>query len=225
MTEAPFEIKTVKELYRILALQSSVTHQASAELDEIVTDITTAANHKDEEYLATEAMKREVALIGRYALQPTLTEYKKSTTAQSAFKPGASYAVALLVGEVILGHIRGIADIFPKVHRNLLMVMLHEFQKERSQDSDLVDTFVRVLHVDAPTTGRQTAPQLYRLLRPLAEAFLLVASRYDLIENEDDAWKLTELGFRVMLHLVDIQRFIETIVEAHKRLQGAGCKL
>jgi len=42
------------------------------------------------------------------------------------------------------------------------------------------------------------------MLTPLADALLLVGNLCGLIDQEEDGCKPTELGYRLMVHLVDI---------------------
>lgn len=72
--------------------------------------------------------------------------------------------------------------------------------------------------------GAVTEEERTRLLRamllPLAETMLLVCGQYGLIENPDNqGWVITNLGQRVVAHLFDAYRFIDSVVAAHTRLQ------
>ena len=115
---------------------------------------------------------------------------------------------------------------FVDAHRLLLMVMLAEFDKPASDDIDLVQTFSRAIKVtlDEKKTGDLPPAERQRLLRGMlskvAEAMVLVCSQYRMIENiNDEGWVLTDLGQRVMVHMFDAQRFIESVADAHKRFQ------
>lgn len=221
-----FGIRTIKELHHLLQVQRSVTRQASMALDEIFQGLQSPATDNDDEYLARLTMERECQLLEKYARLPTLTELEKHPQLMTAMHPGATFGVAAVVGEVILTHIRTMANVFVNAHRLLLMVMLAEFDKPTSDDIDLVQTFMRSIHVelDAKQTGELTEGERQRLLRgmlsKLAEAMVLVCNHYRLIENVNaEGWVLTPLGERTMFHLFDAQRFIDAVADAHRRFQ------
>lgn len=220
-----FEIRTVNELHHILNLQRSVTRQATLALDEIVKGVSTPSNQEDEEYLGRITMERECLLLEKYARLPTLTEHERNPSLKTMTHTGATFGVAAIVGEVILSHIRTIANKFPNAHRMLLMVMLAEFDKPVSEDIDLVDTFVRSMKVEltetlAVITEEERKRLLRAMLHPVAEAMVLVCKQYKLLAHEEEGWVITPIGQRVMMHLFDAQRFIDSVADAHKRLQS-----
>lgn len=221
-----FEINTINELQYILGLQRSVTRQATLALDEIIKGVATDENKDDEEYISRITMQRETELLEKYARLPTLTELDRNPMLRNIAQSGATFGVAAIVGEVILAHLRVMVNVFPHAHRMLLMVMLAEFDKPVSEDIDLVDTFVRSMKVElSESVGVITEEERRRLLRAMlrkvAEAMVLVCNQYRLIENiRDEGWILTSLGQRVMAHLFDAQRFIDSVADAHRRLQS-----
>lgn len=221
-----FEIHTIKELHHILQVQRSITRQASMALDEIIQGVQSPATDQDEEYLARITMERERQLLEKYARLPTLTELDREPKLATAMHSGATFGVAAVVGEVILSHIRVMAPVFIAAHRLLLMVMLAEFDKPASDDINLVQTFSRSIkaQLDEKATGPLTEAERRRLfesmLSKVAEAMVLVTSKYGLIENvNNEGWVLTGMGQRVMMHLFDAQRFIDSVAEAHRRFQ------
>lgn len=221
-----FAIRTIDELNHLLSQQRSMSRQMTLELDDIVRGVWTPANQDDEEYLAQTTMRRERELLRKYAVLPTLTEHERSPALRGAMQPGATFAVAAIVGEVILAHVRTNSDVFPRAHRMLLMVMLHEFDKPVSEDGDLVDTFVRSMRVDLTEEMQSLSPEerrrlLHAMLQPLAEAMIVVGEQFGLIEDvSEQGWVLTDMGQRVMLHLFDAQRFLESVADAHRRFQN-----
>jgi hypothetical protein len=221
-----FEIRTINELHHLLQVQRLVTRQASMALDEIFQDVQSPATETDETYLAQITMERECQLLEKYARQPSLTEMERDPQLVNSFHPGATFGVASVVGEVILSHIRTMAPMFANAHRLLLMVMLSEFDKPTSDDIDLVQTFSRSIRVqlDEKQTGDLSPSERQRLLHgmlsKLAEAMVLVSNQYKLIENvNNEGWVLTPIGYRVMVHLFDAQRFIDSVADAHRRFQ------
>ncbi len=221
-----FAINTINELQYILHLQRSISRQATLALDEIFQGIVTEENWDDEEYLARITMQRESELLEKYARLPTLTELDNNPMLKTVTHSGATFGVAAIVGEVIMSRLRVIANVFPTAHRMLLMVMLAEFDKPASEDIDLVETFYRSMKVELnESVGVITEEERRRLLRSmlfsLAQAMVLVCEQYRMIANvNDEGWILTPLGQRVMVHLFDAQRFIESVLDAHHRLQS-----
>lgn len=224
----PLEIGNIQEMRHFLTLQQSTTRQATMELDELIRNVCTPDNEHDDEYLARVIMEKERDLLQQYACLPTLIEHAASAQLRAAMQPGATFAVAAIVGEVLLSHVRTLTNAFARVHRMLFMLMLSTLAKPQADEVDLTETFIRVMHVDlradvAPVSERERHKVLYRLVRPVAEAMVAVALQYGLIEESGDnacqAYQVTSLGERVMVHLFAAQRFLTAVGDAHAKLQ------
>lgn len=60
-----------------------------------------------------------------------------------------------------------------------------------------------------------------RLLYQLAEKLLLASAQYNIVSQVPQGFAITETGRNVLRHLVDADVFLNELVEAHKRFQGA----
>jgi hypothetical protein len=217
-------IRTVEDLHKSILLQRSVTRKVTQELDDIIKKVVTEENKDDDEYLARMFMEHEVQLLTLYATRPTLIEYERSPSLSGVMEAGATFGVTAIVGDVLLANVRILADVFPKAHRSLLLILLDEISKPSSEDVDLVETMMRSMRIELATNPDPDEHQrlVRAMLTPLAKALLTVMLKYNLLaqpNGEDEGYIVTALGQRVLLHLFAAQKFVEAVTEAHHRLQ------
>jgi hypothetical protein len=221
-------IHSVNELNQALSRQRALTRQALIELDAISERLLPRSlNHASE--LEMEAAwlgfkREEVRLLAYYAGLPTLTEFERTPGLSGLAKPGGTFGLAALVGEVVLSIILSIEPRFARVHRLVMMLLLKELDSPTPATEDLVDTVLRFMRIelkDATLSESDRQALLRGLVRPLIDAMLMATEEYKMVESPDhQGYILTHLGQRTMLHMFDSQRFIETISEAHARLQN-----
>jgi len=221
-------INTVSELNSALSSQRTATRQALLELDAVHGQLfSIESEEKDEMRVARILLDKEVRLLERYSSRPSLREFQLPYM-QGFAKEGGTFGTVAIVGEVILQNICAIESRFARVHRFILMLILREIDDPSAEVVDLIDVVLRFMRIELkqeldtlPEPERQRL--LRGLMRPLVEATILVLQQYRIVESPDNqGWRLTAMGRRVMLHLFDAQKFIEHIAETHLRLQQAG---
>jgi hypothetical protein len=219
------EMRTVEDLHRAIQLQRTVSRNVTQEIDELIKGVSTEENQHDDEYHARIMMQREQELLIKYAHKPTLIEHERFPALRLGEPAGATFGVATVMGEVMLANVRALTPVFPRAHRTLFFVMLNEISKPNSDDGDLIDTFMRAMTIelkdqDWSVTEQERKRLLRAMITPLAEAMVMVALQYGMIDQvRDGGYVITSVGARVLLHLFSAQKFIEAISEAHTRLQ------
>lgn len=226
---AIINIYTVEDLKKILLRQKLCTRQAAEELALIASDESLQAVEEEPEAKQKEKVlaiiQGEACLLEKYAKYPTMTEFNiMPNTADLAIKWGATFGVALLIGELVLEQVKQLQGTFEAALRPLFLLLLCELNSPKHDY--MLDSLERAVKIElldksgAPLPlEKQTAVKRH-LLRQLAEAFCLVSVSYGLMDaHEGGAYSLTQIGRRVMLHLKDIQQYISIISEAHTRFQ------
>lgn len=221
-------IHNVSDLNRILSAQRAMSTRAARELDRMVEEIQSAATNNDDEYLASELLKRERAIMVEYASTPTLSDFIKNPSLTGFAQWGTTFCVSLLYGELVLARIRGIETRFQRVHRILSMLIMKELDQPTPENGDLVDTALRFMQIELrqdteSLTDEERKKLLRAMVHPVVLATLTVLMHYQLVESPDDSgFLLTETGRNVLRHLFDAQTFIDEVASAHKMLQEQG---
>jgi uncharacterized membrane protein (DUF485 family) len=225
-----FRIRDVEDLKKVLLRQKLCTRQAAEELAKIASNENLQAvegepEEKQKEKVFT-IIKAEQLLLEKYAMYPTMTEFNAMpNTPDLAIKWGATFGVALLVGELILEQVKQIQGTFEAALRSLYLILLVELDNPTSEY--MIEPLERAIKVELKDkSGKPLSPDRQvafkrQLIRQLIEAFCLVSVSYGVMDaHKGGAYSLTPLGRRVMLHLIDAQRYITLISDAHKRFQG-----
>lgn len=225
-----FRIATVEDLKKVLLRQKLCTRQAAEELAKIASSENLQAIEGESEERQKEKaftiMKAEQILLDKYAMYPTMTEFNAMpNTPDLAIKWGATFGVALIVGELILEQVRQLQGTFEAALRSLYLILLCELDNPTCDY--MIDALEKAIRIELKDkTGkpfpadRQVAFKR-QLLRQLIEAFCLVSVGYGVMDaHQEGAYSLTTLGRRVKMHLIDAQRYISLISDAHKRFQG-----
>lgn len=225
-----FNIRTVEDLKKILLRQKLCTRQAAEELAKIASNENLQAvegepEEKQKEKVFT-IMKAEQILLEKYALYPTMTEFNAMpNTPDLAIKWGATFGVALFVGELILEQVRQLQGAFEAALRTLYLILLSELNNPTSRY--MIEPMERAINMELKDKAGNLLPPdrqiafKRKLLRQLVESFCLVSVSYGIMDaHQDGEYSLTPLGYRVMLHLIDAQKYIALISAAHKRFQG-----
>jgi hypothetical protein len=223
-------IRTIEDLKKVLLRQKLCTRQTAEELAKIASNenlqaIEDEPEEKQKEKVFT-IMKAESLLLEKYAMYPTMTEFNlMPNTPDLAIKWGATFGVALLVGELILEQVRQLQGTFETALRTLYLVLLCELNDPKHEY--MVDSLSAAVKIElTDKSGKPISPEQQiafksNLLRQLVEAFCLVSVCYGIMDtHEEEVYSLTSLGRRVMLHLKDAQKYISLVAEAHKRFQN-----
>lgn len=70
-------------------------------------------------------------------------------------------------------------------------------------------------------TAKEQQDYTNYLLKEVAEAFLVVSAQYGITEQVEGSGEyfLTEMGRRVLLHLLDAEKFVALLTEAHAKFR------
>jgi hypothetical protein len=219
-------IETIADLNRTLSTQRVVARRAKAEIDQIPHEITEPINPDDEDDFREELIVREIELLRKYANYPTLTEFQRFPHLHGMTHYGASFGVAIIVGEVLLPHIRVLQSIFARAHNLLLTCLLTKMTESAMTVDMLVPPLqaclvnVQLNHSLDHLSKEDRANFIRGLIVSVIEAMIVVLTEYGLVRStEPFHHEMTPLGKRLLLHLWDIKLYKDQILEAHQRLR------
>jgi len=235
MAEQPIvNLRTVEDLKKVLFVQRMITRQAKEELLAVASDADllqspndAARLHNPKELVAFMASERVV--LEKYANNPTLTEFNLIPNLAGGTRWGATFGVTLLVGELVLEQVKAMEGKFEPLLRRLFMILLMEL--DNPKHSYLVEplekamTFKITRPDGKPVPVEEQLAYKKRMVHKMTESFLVVSSEYGIVVSTPEGFTLTELGKRILLHLLDAEKFISLLVEAHARFQTAKPKL
>jgi hypothetical protein len=201
-------INTIEELQQAIRMQRTATAKTILELHGAVTCV-------DDPVVAAAQV---IHLLSSYAVLPTLTEHQKSMPMRGAYKQGATFGVALIVGELMLKQVRQVTDSFPRAHLMLLIHLLSGMQP--GVDAAELLAGYMTFGLEEGLSPLQKQEQTVMLVSQLADTLMGIAEQYQLIETLEPLHStVTPLGLRVALHLLDAHQFVNDVVEAHQRFQ------
>jgi hypothetical protein len=219
-------IQSLEDLKKVLIRQKLITRRAAEELAQITESLQVVEGDSEEVKTekAFEFIAKERQLLDKYAKYPTLTEFNlMPNTADMAVKWGATFGVALIVGELILEQVKLISGAFDNSLSVLYTILLNELSNPRSDF--MIDPLLRAIKIeirpkDAVVTAEAQEVLKKQVVRQLAEVFVIVSVAYGIMQkHEDGSYSLTPTGHRVLLHLQDVQRFMALMATAHKKFQ------
>lgn len=208
--------------------QRVITRQAKEELLAVASDAELLQNPDNVQHKAAEFMAEERKILEKYAKAPTLTEFNEIPNLKGATHFGATFGVTLLVGELILEQVKAMQGQFEPILRRVFLTLLIELDNPKHHY--LIEPIekamtIRVTKPDGSAVSvEHQAAYARRLVTNLVETFLVVAVEYGLVamreqEESQHSYSLTDLGRRVLLHLLDAEKFMNLLVEAHTRFQ------
>jgi hypothetical protein len=236
MTEAPIvNLRTLEDLKKVLFMQRMVTRQAKEELLAVASDAELFESPKEparlEDLIGNEFAKKaatfmadERHILEKYANNPTLTEFNLIPHLAGGTHWGATFGVTLLVGELVLEQVKAMEGKFEPLLRRLYLILLMELDKPKH--NYLVEplekaTNFKVTKPDgSPVPLEDQVAYKRRMIHHLVESYLVISLEYGIVESLQSGFVLTDLGKRVLLHLLDAEKFVTLLVEAHTRLQG-----
>jgi hypothetical protein len=215
-------IRTLDELKKILFIQMSVTQQAKHEMLAI-------ASEPDNVSQPHKFIEGEKQLLEKYAKYPTLSEFAADPRLANVYKWGATFGVAAIIGGLILEEVRHRRPHFETVLRQMYLVLLKELNHPEHQY--LVEPLEKALRVkveptpDSGATPEEAQAYVRQVIHELIESYVIVSSQYGLMTSDGKTVSLTHIGRRVLLHLADVQLFIDDMTKAHKKFQSIKPKL
>ena len=229
MSHQMLSLKTVDELNKVLHLQKTITQRAKVELLAIARDELVPEGDDFTEEQVAGFMEQEQRLLGKYASYPTLTEFAINPKTYDQGKWGATFGVALIVGELVFEQVRHMQPQFGSVLRQMFILLLNELDNPTHEY--LVQPLEKSLKFEVTSEDGGEVPsekqKLYvrSLVQGLIEDFIMVATEYGIVDTTEEGFFITEMGKRVLLHMLDVSKFIEEMLEAHGRFQSSKPKL
>jgi hypothetical protein len=216
-------LRTVEDLKKVLFMQRLITGQAKKELLAVASDAELLQDPTNAQKKAAAFMADERKILEKYANNPTLTEFNLMPNLAAGTRWGATFGVTLLVGELILEQVKAMQGLFEPMLRRLFLILLMEL--DRPKHHYLVEPLEKALRfkINKPDGGpvplEEQEAYRKRLVHNLAESFIIVSIEYGLVQTKSEGFQITNLGKRVLLHLLDAEKFVTLLVEAHARFQ------
>lgn len=204
-------IKTAEELGKFIKLQQDCCRKAHDDFSALLlrhrSILNPGAVGEIEKLIAAEA-----ALLKQYADYPSLSEFAACPSLGLASRFGATFAVTVLVEEIVLLHVLNVLP--PRVAktprrglRHLYIAFLEALRE--TSETDIISSLRKAVN-DTPDA----------VLMTLASTFIEVSALYGLVQvqaQEADI-TITATGQRVLLHLRDTMEAIEVALKAHREL-------
>jgi len=227
------KINNTEDLKKILLAQQVITTQAKVELLRVASEtemetlglsLISLPNSPTIDFRAQEFVDAEKLLLEKYAKYPTLTEYALMPHLYDLVKWGATFGVTLIVGELIIEQVRSLRPVFKTLPRRLYRVLLSEMNNPTHKY--LIDCLTEYLDFNFLKPDGTTLSTEEKLkfrtsfLKDIVEAFLIVSLQYGVVEiSEERGYFLTDIGRRVLLHLLDSEKFVLQMTEVQKRFK------
>lgn len=234
MIERPIvNLRNIEDLKKVMFVQRMITRQAKEELLAVASDAELLQDPTQTEHKAAEFMAEERKILTKYANAPTLTEFNEIPNLKGGTHFGATFGVTLLVGELILEQVKAMQGQFEPVLRRMFLIMLMEL--DNPKHTYLIEPLEKAMRftITKPDGGPVPQDEQFvfkrKMVQGLAETFLIVAVEYGIVSVGDSdeqvhTYHLTELGRRILLHLLDAEKFVALLVQSHTRFQQARPK-
>ncbi len=231
-------LDTLEDLKRVLFVQKTIAQEVRREMMSTATTEELAKGRVS----GPEEIKRIVLaharLLEKYAKYPTLSEFAFHPSLIGATKWGATFGVAIMVRALVIDQVRVLLlkDVpfrpFLPYLRSMYLLILKEL--DNPTHDYIIEPLEEALKVSVTLEGAGTRIEAAdeqgrqftrRLLYQLAEKLLLASAQYGIVSQVPMGFAITDMGRRVLLHLIDADIFLGELVEAHKRFQGAVPRL
>jgi hypothetical protein len=213
-------IRNMDELKKILFIQRTVTNRAKSEMIALM---------GDGEVNPAEFFADAKRLLEKYALYPTLTEARDNPALTNVMKWGATFGVTALTGGLILEEVKHMQPHFESVLRQMFVLLLTEMAQP--QHKYLVEPLEKAMKIRVTTDGNkdvspeQAASFIRQVVQDLVQAYVIVGVQYGIVTAKDAHISITPLGRRVLLHMVDGDRFVTEMGRVHARFQALKPRL
>jgi len=203
------QINSIEEFAQVLLMQRTATAKAILELNGAITGDTAVET----------SIQSAIRLLSSYAAMPTLTEHEKSEHIQGAYKKGATFGVALIVGEMLLKQLHTMVETDSDMDLLMLIMLLREVAPGVNP-AELLMQYIQFDFSNKQLTEDERREKSEGILGPVATILSSLAETYELIDGVGPFnLTVTPLGKRVALHLVDVYQFANAIVAAHHRFK------
>ncbi len=230
MPDTPIlRVETLDDLKRILFIQRKVTRRAHDELEAIADDNVLGAIPDPAQI--KKFMAEEIELLRSYAMRPTLTEWAQSGGLsegchEGATTWGATFGVAIIVGSLVIEQVRQMHPTLGAGIRNIFLTLLSAESQALATEGDS-EGYNLMMHFsianpDGTPIDDPAAKESARLtLEAVVHTLVATCIEYGILtERENGGHVITEMGRRVLFHMLDVNKFIAIMGEAHKKFQA-----
>ena len=234
-------IQTLPDLLKLMSKQKIISSKTVRELHKEM-DTTNLLFRPDRtltEHSSQEITRRVHALLFKYSHLPTLTEFEKNPKGElGGFVWGASFSVASIVGSVFLNSWCEVFPEFKNIIRSVMMRVLEEQAAAKENDAEGMPPMIERLlpsltlkfqirdQNGVEILGETRDKLIYDRVASLLQLMAQVMINYGLLEldseegdMDDIAAKLTPMGHRTLLHLHDVEKYIEEIGTLYPKLR------
>lgn len=232
-------VQTLPDLLKLIAKQKTISDKTVRELHK---EMDTASLLFKPDRTLTEHSSQEItrkvhALLFKYAHLPTLAEFEKNPKGElNGFVWGSSFAVTSIIGSVFLNSWSEVFPEFKNIIRSVMMRVLEEQAAAKSGETSGVPMIDRLLpslkfqirdQNGVEILGEARDKLIYARVASLLQLMAQVMISYGILELdpeegdlEDISAKLTPMGHRILLHLQDVEKYIEEISQLYPKLRG-----
>jgi hypothetical protein len=232
-------VSSLPSLLKIVARQKNLTDRAVRELHKEMdtTHLLFRPDRSLTDGASQEITRRVHALLFKYASMPTISEHEKAEGNLDGFEMG-SFGVSAIVGSVFLNTWSEIFPEFKNIIRSVMMKVLEE-QAEEEEEPNPTPMIERILPAmkfvirdqnGVEIIGEQRDKLIYNRVATLLQLMAQVLVNYSVLELDEEegeleedgqiAAKLTPLGKRVLVHLQDVEAYIQTVSELYPKLRN-----
>jgi len=168
-------------------------------------------------------------LLEKYAKYPTMSEFSFHPSLVGATKWGATFGVAVMMKAFVVDPVKAFMQpLAPFVRAALVLILkelndpVHEYLIEPLEEA------LKLRFTDEDGTeveGDKAKAVSRKLTYQLAEGLLLVGAQYGLVAGAPQGFAITDLGRRVLLHMIDADLFLVELAAAHKKFQSTKPRL
>ena len=221
------KIDTLEDLKKALFLQKQMTRRAHDELQTVAGDNILDGDPNPDPETVKKFMKDEADLLKTYAFRLTLTEWAMGgIEAGNTAQWGATFGVALLVGELILSQVNSMHPGYGSAVKGLFVNLLTLENRLRLNGEDISEINSLIMNFNVtkadgtPIESDATKATIRKGLQEVLHTIIATGIEYGLFEETETGHQITKTGHRVMLHMHDIQKFVDTLAAAHARFQN-----
>jgi len=223
-------IESLDDLKRVLFVQRRVTRRAHNELEAIAND--NLIDAAPDPAQVKRYMAEETELLRSYAMRPTLTEWSQSGEFtegcyEGASTWGASFGVAIIVGALVIEQVRQMHPTFGVGIRHIFLTLLGAESQASATTAGDGGTAALLVHFNVanpdgtPIQDESVREQTRKALSLVVQSLVATGLEYGIFTDAGNGGHvITEMGRRVLFHMLDIQAFITAMGEAHKKLQS-----
>ena len=227
-------LDNLEDLKRVIFTQKTLAQEVRREMMGLATTKELATGKVSGPEESRRIIMGQTKLLEKYSRYPTLSEFAFHPSLAGATRWGATFGVAILVKALITDPVRtmfaqaGQTALVPFI-RPLYTVVIKELNNPTHDF--IIEPMEEVVKLRITTEdGKQVDEQLStatskRLLYQLAEQLLMISVQYGIVEGAIMGFTISDMGRRVLLHLIDSDTFLTELTQAHKKFQSARPEL